>query len=282
MDTDAKSAPCPILGKCHDSQDLQIAGSAYTTILTIGGYIPLNMRSAFSSHPEDFPKARTERRQSWSRKRFLAGALVLVTLVAGGCILVAQDKVKLPGEDWISLFNGTDLTGWSKVGNESWTVEDGLIHGKGLTKDYGYLQSVKNYKNFQLSLRFKCVGDGNSGVFFHSAFKPGTADVTQGMQFEIDCKMMHHTAGVYAEDGREWVAWPAPENEGVVRMGEWNDYLLEVVGNRYRSRLNGVEMVDFTDPKPSSFDGTIALQLHAGGQGNMEFKDVWIRDLSAR
>ena len=79
------------------------------------------------------------------------------------------------------------------------------------------------------------------------------------MQFEIDCKMMHHTAGVYAEDGRGWVVWPAPENEGVVRMGEWNDYLVEVIGNRYRSRLNGVPMVDFTDPKPTSFDGKIAL-----------------------
>ncbi len=75
---------------------------------------------------------------------------------------------------------------------------------------------------------------------------------------------------------------PSPDNEGVVRMGEWNDYLVEVVGNRYRSRLNGVQMVDFTDPKQSSFDGKIALQLHAGGQGNMQFKDIWIRDLSNR
>ena len=59
-------------------------------------------------------------------------------------------------------------------------------------------------------------------------------------------------------------------------MGDWNDYLVEVIGNRYRSRLNGVQMVDFTDPKPTSFDGNIALQLHAGGRGNMEFKDIWI------
>ena len=102
------------------------------------------------------------------------------------------------------------------------------------------------------------------------------------MQFEIDCTMMHHTGGVYGEDGRGWVVWPAPENESVVRMGEWNDYLVEVVGNHYKSRLNGVQMVDFTDPNPSSFDGKIALQLHAGGNGNMEFKDLWIRDLSQR
>ena len=216
------------------------------------------------------------------RRTSITVALILAMMGAVSGMVSGQQKARLPGEDWIRLFNGNDLSGWTKIGNESWTVEDGLIHGKGLTQDYGYLQTEKDYKDFQLSLRFKCVGDGNSGVFFHTAFKPGTADVTQGMQFEIDCTMMHHTAGVYAEDGRGWVVWPAPENEGVVRMGDWNDYLVEVNGNRYQSRLNGVPMVDFTDPKPTSFDGKIALQLHAGGRGNMEFKDIWIRDLSHR
>jgi hypothetical protein len=214
-------------------------------------------------------------------KRVLLWSAIITVFGVLGIGALAQSKPKLPGEDWVSLFNGDDLTGWTKIGKESWTVENGLIHGKGLTKDYGYLQTEKPYKDFQLSLRFKCVGDGNSGVFFHTAFKPETADITQGLQFEIDCTMMHHTAGVYG-DGRGWIVWPAPENEGVVRIGDWNDYLLEVVGNRYRSRLNGVSMVDFTDPKPKSFDGPIALQLHAGGRGNMEFKDLWVRDLSHR
>jgi hypothetical protein len=215
-------------------------------------------------------------------KRILvwSGLSALVCLFSLGAF--AQSKRKTPGDDWISLFNGTDLNGWTKIGNESWEVENGLIHGKGLTQGYGYLETDKPYQDFQLSLRFKCVGDGNSGVFFHSAFKPGTADVTKGLQFEIDCTMMHHTAGIYGEEGQNWIVWPAPENEGVVRMGDWNDYLLDVVGNRYRSRLNGVPMVDFTDPHQKSFDGTIALQLHAGGHGNMEFKDIWIRDLSHR
>jgi Domain of Unknown Function (DUF1080) len=211
-------------------------------------------------------------------RTMLIAALAATLLPTGGW---AQSKKGLPGEDWVSLFNGNDLSGWRNIGNESWTVENDLIHGKGLTKDYGYLQTEKPYKDFQLSLRFKCVGDGNSGVFFHTDFKPGTADVTQGLQFEIDCNMMHHTGGLYG-DGRGWIVWPAPENEGVVRTGEWNEYLVEVIGNRYRARLNGVPMVDFTDPNPKSFDGPIALQLHAGGRGNMEFKDIWVRDLSHR
>jgi hypothetical protein len=195
--------------------------------------------------------------------------------------LNAQQKMILPGEDWIRLFNGKDFSGWTRIGQEKWEVEDGVIHGTGVTKDYGYLRTEKNYKDFHLSLRFKCVGDGNSGVFFHSEFKPGTADITQGLQFEIDCTIGQHTGGLYG-DGRQWIVWPAPENETVVRHNEWNEYLLKVEGNRYFSRLNGVVMVDFTDPKPKSFDGGISLQLHSGGRGDMMFKDVMIRDLTKR
>ena len=83
-------------------------------------------------------------------------------------------------------------------------------------------------------------------------------------------------------DGREWIVWPSPENEGVIHPHDWNDYLMIVEGNHYIARLNGVAIVDFTDPKPKSFDGTIALQMHMGGGGDILFKDIFIRDLSER
>jgi hypothetical protein len=212
--------------------------------------------------------------------------MVVLALAVCACAVVnvlgqQSPKPKLPGEDWVQLFNGTDLTGWVPVGKEKWTVENGVIQGMTLTDGYGYLQTDKPYKDFHLSLRFMCVGTGNSGVFFHTAFTPRTADVSQGLQFEVDCRIGQHTGGIYG-DGRQWVVWPAPENETVVRKGEWNEYLLIVEGNRYISRLNGVPMVDFTDPRPRSFDGTIALQLHSGGSGHMQFKDIWVRDLSRR
>jgi len=184
-------------------------------------------------------------------------------------------------EGWVNLFNGMDLSGWVKVGNEQWSVENGSIHGKAVTRDYGYLMTEKSYIDFQMTLRFKCEGDGNSGVFFHTEFKPGTANVSQGMQFEIDPTWYHHTGGLYG-DGRGWIAWPSPENEFVVRKDDWNEYVLLVEGNHYRARLNGVWVMDFTDPTPKSFDGHIALQLHSGGAGNMRFKDIAIRDLSRR
>jgi hypothetical protein len=211
-------------------------------------------------------------------------SLIAVAALGITLSMASAQSRQSPEVKWVSLFNGHDLTGWTKIGKESWTVQNGVIHGQAVTKAYGYLETAKTYKNFQLSLEFKCEGTGNSGVFFHTDFKPGTVDVTpESMQFEVDCTIGRHTGGVYAEDGRYWIVWPAAENATVVRKGEWNTYLVQVNGNRYRSRLNGIQMIDFTDPKPKQpADGHIALQLHAGGEGNMEFRDIMIRDLSNR
>jgi hypothetical protein len=100
---------------------------------------------------EVFPEAAL----SWRRAihsprapRRLALALIVIVVGVLSCVVSGQEKVRLPGEDWIRLFNGNDLSGWTKIGNESWTVEEGLIHGKGLTQDYGYLQTEKDYKDF--------------------------------------------------------------------------------------------------------------------------------------
>lgn len=207
--------------------------------------------------------------------------LLLIALTLSTVAAQNVKPAKLAGEDWVQIFNGKNLTGWVEVGKEKWTVEDGEIKGEAASKAYGYLMSDKDYKDFHLSLKFKCVGDGNSGLFYHVAFKPGTPDVSRGLQFEIDCRIGQHTGGIYG-DGRNWIVWPSPENELTVRKSDWNEYTMKVEGNRYVSRLNGVVMVDFTDPNPKSFDGPIALQLHSGGEGNMRFKDIWIRDLSKR
>lgn len=199
-------------------------------------------------------------------------AIFLVT-----CLAAAAQR--LPGESWVRLFNGNDLTGWVAVGNEKWEVSDGAIHGQGVTDKYGYLRTEKKYRDFHLSIRFKCLADGNSGVYFHTDFTPGTVDVSQGRQFEIDRTVGHHTGGIYG-DNRGWQAWPAPEFEAVIRPSDWNDFHLQVVGNHYVCILNGVKVLDYTNPNPEAEEGYIALQLHSGGQGNMMFKDIYLLDLS--
>ncbi|UCF39448.1 MAG: DUF1080 domain-containing protein, partial [Acidobacteriota bacterium] len=180
-----------------------------------------------------------------------------------GFTLVAQ-RQKLPSTSWEQLFNGTDLTGWVEVGKEKWEVVDGAIHGQGITDAYGYLRTEKKYSDFYLSLQFKCLAAGNSGVYFHTDFKPGTVDVSQGRQFEIAQNVGDHTPGIYG-DGRGWQAWPAPEFESVIRPNDWNDMHMQVVGNHYVCYLNGIKVLDYTNPNPDALEGYIALQLHSGG-----------------
>lgn len=210
----------------------------------------------------------------------IASAL-LALLPQAAAAQAPRNRPPQPNEQWVQLFNGKDLTNWVEVGKEKWTVEDGTIHGQGVTEEYGYLRTERKYKDFWLSLRFKCEADGNSGVYFHTEFAPGTVNVSSGKQVEIDRTLNHHTGGLYG-DGRGWFAWPAPEYEQVIRPTDWNDMLVKVEGNHTVVVLNGIEILNFTDPTPKSSEGYIALQLHSGGLGNMRFKDIIVRDLSAR
>jgi hypothetical protein len=208
--------------------------------------------------------------------------LTLLAAVAGG-VLQAQpsNRPKTLAPEWVSLFNGKDLSGWRKVGQERWTVVDGAIFGEGITKEYGYLATEKSYRDFHLRLSFKCEADGNSGVYIHTAFEGNTPKVTAGRQVEIDRTTNHHTGGIYG-DGKGWVAWPRPEFETVIRPNDWNDMIIQVEGNHYVVHLNGIQILDFTYPSPDAVDGVIALQLHSGGEGRMRFKDIYVRDLSRR
>ncbi len=201
-------------------------------------------------------------------------AVILLCATAG----FAQDSKK-ESPEWKSLFNGKDLSGWKKIGNEKWIVEDGAIYGEGVTEEYGYLATEKTYQDFELALKFKCEASGNSGVYIHTTFEPGTPKVIKGRQVEIDRAIGRHTGGLYG-DGKGWIVWPAPELETVIKPDDWNDLRISVVGKRYITLLNGKQMIDFTYPSPEATTGVIALQLHSGGEGRMRFKDLRIRDLS--
>lgn len=211
------------------------------------------------------------------KHRIVAAAVAFILVVA----VTAQNRAPRPralGAEWQSLFNGKDLSGWKKVGKEKWEVIDGVIFGQGVTDAYGYLVTEKSYRDFHLSLRFKCEADGNSGVYIHTEFEGDTPKIIAGRQIEIDRTLGHHTGGIYG-DGKGWIAWPSPQYETVIRPYDWNDMLVEVEGNHYVVHLNGIRVLDFTYPSPGAEEGAIALQLHSGGEGKMRFTDIFVRDL---
>lgn len=174
------------------------------------------------------------------------------------------------------LFNGKDLTGWEIYGTEKWYVEDGLLVAEsGPDKEYGYLGTDKNYKNFELDVEFLQEADGNSGVFFRSGID-GT--IVSGWQVEVAPPDLH-TGGVYESYGRGWLIKPAPEKEKFLKYGEWNHMKIKVDGDHVTTWLNGEEMIDFKDEKIGEADGKIALQIHDGGGIKVYWRNITLKEI---
>ena len=175
-----------------------------------------------------------------------------------------------------SLFNGKDLTGWKIYGTEKWFVDNGLlVCESGPDKQYGYLATEKFYKNFDLTLEFLQVSDGNSGVFFRSTIE-GTK--IAGWQCEVAPKG-HDTGGIYESYGRGWLKQIDDDKENILKPGEWNTMRIKVVGDRVQTWLNGQQMVDLSDEKIGKANGSIALQIHEGGGIKVEWRNLVIEEL---
>lgn len=175
-----------------------------------------------------------------------------------------------------SLFNGKNLDGWVNYGTEKWYVEDGLlVCESGPDKQYGYLATEKEYKNFELTLEFLQEADGNSGVFIRS-----TVDGTKvsGWQVEVAPKGKH-TGGVYESYGRGWLIKPDAEKEKYLKEGKWNKMKIVVNGDDLTSYLNGHEMITINDEKIGKGVGSIALQIHDGGGIKVKWKNLKVKVL---
>jgi hypothetical protein len=186
-----------------------------------------------------------------------------------------------PESGWVALFNGKDLTGWKKNGEEKWIVDGGTILSESTANKYGYLTTEKTYRDFDLRLKFKGEADGNSGVFLHAritGIDPQHGPDIEGMQVEVDPGAGKHTGGLYESGGRGWVIMPTAEGEQALKPGEWNDLEVSVEGHHIVTRLNGVKVVDYRDEAPKFTNGVIALQIHTGGGVKMRWKDILIKE----
>jgi len=224
-----------------------------------------------------------------ARFRFSAGVFFLVeaivhrvsVMMAGLLVCIVILPLSTTSSAWVSLFNGKDLTGWKNNGEEKWVVEDGTILCESAANKYGYLTTEKTYRNFDLRLKFKPEGEGNSGLFLRSKItgnNPEHGPDIEGMQVEVDPSVGKHTGGLYESGGRGWVAMPSEAGEKALKPGQWNDLQVSLHGNHIVTQVNGTKIVDFTDPAPKFSEGVIGLQIHTGGGVKMRWKDISIQE----
>ena len=106
----------------------------------------------------------------------------LLALIPAG----ARPSTASQHDGWVSLFDGTSLSGWTmgggRDGKSKWEVVDGAIVGTGTAS---MLYSPKGeYKNFRFRAEVKINDHGNSGMYFRSPTNDG--DFSKGYEAQID------------------------------------------------------------------------------------------------
>ena len=129
-----------------------------------------------------------------------------------------------------------------------------------------------------LSLNFRLAdGQGNSGVQFRSVRIPGhemsgyQADIGEG-----------YWGALYDESRRNRVlVYPRSEAVRGVHRSGWNRYAIRAMGDSISITLNGQDSVrEYKEADPAiARGGLIAVQMHAGGSMEVQFRDMMIQPL---
>lgn len=210
--------------------------------------------------------------------------IILITFLIVSC--GQQEKEK--ENEWITLFNGKDLSGWEANENQgSFKVVDSMIVANGLRSHLFYVGDGKdsvNFKNFELSADVKTHHLANSGIYFHTAHqKEGWLE--QG--YEVQVNGTHKGAGDYKEVKKGGSLYGVRNlYKAFIPDSVWYNLNLRVEGKRIQIRLNDQLVVDYTEPanisgqpgKKGLSSGTFALQGH-DLESTVFFKNIKVRIL---
>lgn len=188
-------------------------------------------------------------------------------------------------ENWKPLFNGKDLNGWKAVaGKATFEVKDGTIEG---TAVYGtgntFLVTEEEYTDFILEVDLMISHiSSNSGVMARGQFDPSARNgqgLVFGYQIEADPSPRAWSGGIYDEARRGWFFTLDlnPAAKSAFKLGEWNRYRIEAIGNTLKTWVNGQEVAYFVDNMDAK--GFIGLQVHSIGKKEDEGRKTYFKNV---
>jgi len=198
------------------------------------------------------------------------------------CNPKANDKSK---EEWTSLFNGKDLTGWDiKIKDHTlgenykntFRVEDSMIRVvysdyEKFNDQFGHLYTQRTYSYYKLKLQYRFVGDHlpdapewadrNSGVMLHSQSGPSVnlnQNFPVSLEFQFLCGNGKDTVptgnvctpGTFLTyDGKPFLGHIMNSNSKTYLKNEWISAEAEVYGDSLvRHIINGDTVLTYTKP----------------------------------
>jgi hypothetical protein len=143
---------------------------------------------------------------------YMKNILVIITLIV--IVLSACNRPVTQKEEWIQLFNGKDLTGWTvkitgypagvNFGN-TFYVEDSILkvkydeYGDDFAGRFGHIYTDKVFSHYKLRVQYRFVGEQakggpgwayrNSGAMLH-AQAPETMALDQDFPVSIEAQML--------------------------------------------------------------------------------------------
>lgn len=200
------------------------------------------------------------------------------------------------GADWIPLFNGKNLDGWSGD-SRLWRVEDGVIIGetdekdRKIEKNSFLIWQGGEPEDFELEFQARLTGGSNSGVQYRSRVIDAKAWLVGGYQLDLLVDSAY-LGMLYEEDGRGIACQRGqrvklgntPNVTGSLEVTEanpleWNSYRIVAQGYGLRHFINDKLVAEIQDMQPDkrSVKGVVALQLHKNRASKVEFRNMRIR-----
>jgi hypothetical protein len=238
--------------------------------------------------------------------RFLACQFAVAAVVLVGCRTPDQTALESssPPPGFVSLFNGTDLTGWWGATTEDprkylalppaefqrkhdaslddirqhWSVQGSELvnDGQGL-----FLTTEKNYGDFELLVDYKTVPLADSGIYLRGCPQVQIWDSTEQDKFAL---------GADKGSGGLWNNSPgAPGKDPLVKadkpFGQWNHFRVVMIGAKVwvwlngRQTVNGATLENYYDRSvPVPPRGPLQLQTHGG---EIRWRNLFIREIGS-
>jgi hypothetical protein len=231
--------------------------------------------------------------------------------IVAAALLTLMASAAVADDEWHSLFNGRDLSGWTPkiakhaVGDnyaETFRVEDGVIkvsyakYGK-FDGQFGHLYSNQPYSSYILRLEYKFTGAAiadsppwaklNSGVMIHSQ---SPLSMRLGQEFPVSMEFQFLATGSSAGKQTGNVCTPGTnlEMKGKLLLDhiidssskffpldEWVTAEIEVHGNdEVIHRINGVEVLRYQHPQLDPRDDDAKALLAAGAPLQLGFGHI--------
>lgn len=246
-------------------------------------FSPLHDASAKSPAKGQNGKAGAEARNVWQ-------AGFKNRAVEDHTMILNTDKEPSLKDGFKPIFDGKTLSGWkTTTGNAKFFVKDGVIVGEKNTEDKvnSFLATEKNYSNFILTLEYRWVEKGNSGIMFRAGLNE--KGQVAGPQIEIETNDKRRwTGGLFGEKEGAWKYSLSREDHESARQAvqdhfAWNRVTIYCKDGIVKTWVNGVPCANFDISKDENLskykDGFIALQVHVGKRGISEFRNIMVKEL---